>query len=168
MSGGYSRRQIALHWIIVALVPIQYLTGGSIERTHHAVHMGLQPTSADILQHHIHNYCGIAIGLIMGIRLLVRLLDGAPPANPVLQTSRYARILHLAFYAIVIGQACLGFIASYLSFRVAPLHVAGSWLLLLMVGMHVAAAAWHTVVRKDDTLDRMAIPLKARKENRTN
>jgi cytochrome b561 len=67
--------------------------------------------------------------------------------------------LHLAFYAAIIGQASLGFVASYLWFGVAPLHVAGSWVILSMVAIHVAAAAWHTLVLRDDTLDRMAPPL---------
>ena len=155
MRGGYSAVQIALHWIIVLLIPVQYLTGGSVERTHHAVHMGMEPDSWDILQHLIHNYCGMAIGLIMGVRLLVRLFRGVP-AEKQSPSAIAARALHLAFYAVIIGQACLGFVASYLTFSVAPLHVAGSWIILGMVAIHVAAAVWHTLVLKDDTIDRMA------------
>lgn len=155
MREGYSAVQIALHWIIVLLIPIQYLTGGSVERTHHAVHMGIEPDRWDIIQHLVHNYCGMAIGLLMGVRLIARLFQGVP-TEPKSPSAIAARALHLAFYAAIIGQACLGFVASYLTFSVARLHVAGSWIILGMVAVHVAAAVWHTLVLKDDTIDRMA------------
>ena len=155
MNGGYSPAQIALHWIIVLLVPVQYLTGGSVERTHHAVHMGMEPDRWDVMQHVVHNYCGMAIGFLMGVRLLVRLFRGGSAERPRSVTAAVARSLHLAFYAAIIGQASLGFVASYLTFAVAPLHVAGSWIILAMVFIHVLAAAWHTLVLKDDTIDRM-------------
>lgn len=155
MREGYSAVQIALHWIIVLLIPVQYLTGGSVERTHHAVHMGIEPDRWDIVQHIIHNYCGMTIGFLMGVRLLVRLLRGVRNEGR-LPSAIAARTMHLAFYAAIIGQACLGFVASYLTFSVAPLHVAGSWIIFVMVAVHVGAAVWHTVVLKDDTIDRMA------------
>ena len=156
MHPVYSPVQIALHWIIVLMIPVQYLTGGSVERTHHAVHMGMEPDRWDILQHLVHNYCGMAIGFLMGVRLLVRLFRAAPAERPTTPAAIAARALHLGFYAAIIGQACLGFVASYLTFSVAPLHVIGSWVILGMVALHVAAAAWHTLVLKDDTLDRMS------------
>jgi cytochrome b561 len=43
MKGGYSLAQIGLHWLVALMVPVQYLTGGSIGRIHHAVHMGMTP-----------------------------------------------------------------------------------------------------------------------------
>jgi cytochrome b561 len=136
------------------MVPVQYLTGGSVERTHHAVHMGMEPDHWDILQHLIHNYCGMAIGFLMGVRLAVRMWSGRIRTSDT-PMAKAAQALHLAFYAAIIGQACLGFVASYVTFSVAPLHVAGAWVILGMVAVHVAAAAWHTLVLKDDTLDRM-------------
>ena len=157
MQGGYSPIQIALHWIIVLMIPVQYLTGGSVERTHHAVHMGMEPDRWDIIQHLVHNYCGMAIGFLMGVRLIVRLVGGRI-ATPDTRMAKAAQALHLAFYAAIIGQASLGFVASYLTFSVAPLHVAGSWIILGMVAVHVGAAAWHTLVLKDDTIDRMMRP----------
>lgn len=156
MNGGYSPVQIALHWIIALMIPVQYLTGGSVERTHHAVHMGVEPERWDIIQHIVHNYCGMAIGVLMGVRLLVRLFGRVDAATPKSPPVIAARALHLAFYAAIIGQACLGFAASYVTFSVAPLHVVGSWVILAMVFIHVLAAAWHTLVLKDDTIERMA------------
>ncbi|MBB4482269.1 cytochrome b561 [Rhizobium etli] len=45
MKRGYTPAQIGLHWLIALMIPVQYLTGGSIERTHHAVHMGVTSSS---------------------------------------------------------------------------------------------------------------------------
>jgi cytochrome b561 len=118
--------------------------------------MGMELDRWDIIQHLVHNYCGMAIGLLMGIRLLVRMFCGVPDYGSKSPSAIAARALHLAFYAVINGQACLGFVASYLAFSVAPLHVAGSWIILGMVAIHVAAVVWHTLVLKDDTIDRMA------------
>ena len=157
MSDGYTRLQIALHWAIVLMIPVQYLTGGSIERTHHAVHMGIEPSSWDIVQHKVHNYCGMAIGALMAARLMVRLRrpSASLPTDPL---SVAALALHWGFYAAIICQATLGFVASYLWFGIAPLHVIGSWVILGMVVLHVAAAFWHVLVMRDKTLDRMLRP----------
>ena len=154
MPDGYTKLQIALHWAIVLMIPVQYLTGGSIERTHHAVQMGVDPALWDIVQHKVHNYCGMAIGALMGLRLVVRLRRPRVVWRQDMM-SLAALALHWAFYAAVIGQASLGFVASYLWFGVAPLHVAGAWIILGMVGLHIAAAFWHALVKKDDVLDRM-------------
>ena len=158
MRDGYSITQILLHWVIACLIPVQYLTGGSIERTHHAVHMGNAPDPWDVLQHKVHIYAGIAIGLLMGIRLLVKLLFGSPTASAKGKLERAAYILYFGFYLVIIFQAVLGFVASYLWFGVAPYHVIGSWIILAMVFMHLSAAAWHTLVMKDNTLDKIVLP----------
>ncbi|MDB5526529.1 MAG: rane protein [Rhizobium sp.] len=141
MKDGYTLVQILLHWLIAVLVPMQYLTGGSIERTHHAVHMGLAPDRWDILQHSVHIYTGLAIGALMAIRLLVRLISGANHLRGNVGLRTAARVLHHGFYAAIIGQATLGFVASYLWYGVAPYHVIGSWIILAMLFLHVSAAA---------------------------
>lgn len=158
MTTGYSPLQIVLHWLVAALVLVQYLTGGSIERTHHAVHLGLAPDSFDLLQHAIHNWSGMAIGALMVGRFALRWWLGGvtlriPGASPL---EHAARALHLGFYAALIGQAALGFTASYLTFAVAPLHVIGSQVILAMLALHVAAALVHAV-RRDGVLGRMLV-----------
>ena len=158
MKGGYSLAQIGLHWLVALMVPVQYLTGGSIERTHHAVHMGVTPSQWDVVQHHLHNYAGIAIGLLMGMRLVLRILRPTEPTAPGTWAARAATALHHAFYAAIIAQACMGFVASYFWYGIAPYHVVGSKVILAMVALHLAAAVWHTLVARDETVDRMIIP----------
>ncbi|WP_064710694.1 cytochrome b [Rhizobium bangladeshense] len=162
MKGGYSLAQIGLHWLVALLVPVQYLTGGSIERTHHAVHMGMTPSYWDVVQHHLHNYAGIAIGLLMGLRLVLRVVQPPQTNQPSTWAGRAATMLHYAFYAAIIGQACTGFLASYFWFRIAPYHVVGSKIILAMVALHFAAAAWHTLVARDETVDRIVFPRRKR------
>ncbi|HWT58847.1 MAG TPA: cytochrome b/b6 domain-containing protein [Rhizobium sp.] len=162
MKSGYSLAQIGLHWLVALMVPVQYLTGGSIERTHHAVHMGLTPSYWDVVQHQLHNYAGMVIGLLMGLRLVLRLLQPPEADRPGLWAGRTAKALHYGFYVAIIGQACMGFIASYLSFAIAPYHVIGSRIILAMVALHLAAAAWHTLVARDETVDRMVFSRRKR------
>jgi cytochrome b561 len=159
MTPRYSLSQIGLHWAVAVLIPIQYWTGGSIERTHHAVHMGLSPEPWDVIQHHVHTYAGIIVGALMVARFSLRLIHrGAlryPAKSPV---DRLARVMHFAFYAAVIAQAAMGFVASYFWFGIAPVHVLGSRVILALLALHIAAAAWHTFVWRDETVDRMTFP----------
>ncbi|MDR9772966.1 cytochrome b/b6 domain-containing protein [Rhizobium hidalgonense] len=162
MKRGYSLAQIGLHWLVALMVPVQYLTGGSIERTHHAAHMGITPSSWDVVQHHLHNYAGIAIGLLMGVRLVLHVLQPSEASVPGTWAGRAATVLHHAFYAAIIGQACMGFVASYFWFGIAPYHVIGSRIILAMVALHLAAAAWHTLIARDETVDRIVFPRRKR------
>ncbi|ANL49500.1 cytochrome b561 protein (plasmid) [Rhizobium phaseoli] len=158
MKGSYSTAQIGLHWLIALLLPVQYLTGGSIERTHHAAHMGVTPSSFDLFQHNVHNYAGMLIGVLMGVRLLLRIMRPPAPQSPASWRQKAATALHHALYAAILVQAGLGFVTSYLWFGTAAYHVALAKIILLIVTLHFGAAAWHTLVLKDETLDRMIFP----------
>ncbi|MBY5774649.1 hypothetical protein HFN63_31885 [Rhizobium leguminosarum] len=52
--------------------------------------------------------------------------------------------------------------ASYFWFGIAPYHLVGSRIILAMVALHLAAAIWHTVVARDETVDRMVFPRRKR------
>lgn len=102
----------------------------------------------------------MAIGGLMVIRLLLRFFQPPSRATPPTRADLLATALHVAFYAAIIGQAALGFVVSYLTFSVAPLHVIGSKVILTMVAVHFAAATWHTLIKRDATIDRMIFPRK--------
>jgi cytochrome b561 len=104
----------------------------------------------------------MAIGLLMGLRLVLRLLQPPESSKHGSWAGRAAKALHYGFYAAIIGQACMGFVASYLWFTVAPYHMIGSRVILAMLALHLAAAAWHTLVVRDETVDRMVFSRRRR------
>jgi cytochrome b561 len=152
----YSLTQISLHWLIAGLVIAQYATSGAIKRTHE-VHGGLAPDPTDLLLHTVHNRVGLLIGLVMLVRLVLRLKNGSPPTpegTPPWQ-AKLANAVHWAFYAVIFMQVGTGFIASYLWWPASAAHGPLFILLLLLIFVHVFAAFWHQWVRKDGLLRRM-------------
>lgn len=148
----YSAMQIGLHWLVVVLVLSQWLTSGSIERTHNPL---VPPASTDLLLHAMHNYGGMTIGALMGLRLLMRIFRPVPPAGslPPWQNAA-AMIVHWGLYASLLAQAATGFVASYLWSAVAPVHALLWNVTLALVLTHVAAAAFHAA-KRDGVVDRM-------------
>ena len=152
----YHPMQVLLHWLIACLILVQYATGGSIQPTHDAVMMGQTPDPTDMLFHQIHNRSGMIILLLMLIRLTLRVFKGVPPISDDDGWRRHAAgALHWAFYGVLIAQAMLGLTASYIYWPVSGLHVFGARLLLAMIALHVLAALWHQIVKRDHTLGRM-------------
>jgi cytochrome b561 len=148
----YSPLQIALHWIVAFLVLGQRLTSDAIYRTHNPF---LRRTVTDLLEHTYHNYAGILIGLLMAARLLLRFLRRGQARRASSSLSeRLALSLHYAFYVIVLVQAGTGFMAGYVWSGVGSLHSALWTVLLVLIALHILAAALHGI-RKDGVLSRM-------------
>lgn len=157
MRPGYTRWQIGLHWLTMLLIPLQYLTYASIERTHHAVHLGQAPSETDLLLHQVHVLSGIGIGALMGVRLLLRWFDRGPRPLRTGVQDRIAAGVHHALYAALIAQAATGFIASYLWFGTAVIHKPLAWVIFGLIAVHVAAALVHALSR-DGVMARMLVP----------
>jgi cytochrome b561 len=149
--------QVTLHWLVAALVAAQYATGGSIERTHHAVAHGVTPERLDLILHKLHNRVGLVILGLMLVRLILRVLIGVPdPHGPRPDwRQRTARAAHLGFYVVLIVQASTGAIASYLFWPISVVHVALSKILLALIALHACAALWHFCIARDGTMERM-------------
>ncbi len=77
------------------------------------------------------------------------------PARIRAAALRKAADLMEARRGLLIALPVTGTIAMYLTFRVAPLHRYLSWLLLALVLIHIVAALWHHLYRRDDVLRRM-------------
>lgn len=155
-SGSYARTQIAMHWLVAALVAFQYWSSGAIVRTH-AIHLiGARQSPFDLLLHNLHTRVGLGLVALMVFRLVLRLWLGAPAleAGPA-WTSRTARLVHAAFYAVLILEGLTGAVASYFWWPVSSAHVILFKVLMALVTVHVAAVLWHTLVLKDGTLGRM-------------
>ncbi len=158
-----------LHWLILALVLIQYVTklmppGAMTKQQLNAWHVAVGP----------------AVLLVMLLRLAWRLTHTPPPAprdlSPLLQI--VSRATHWAFYAILILLPIGGWIAlSFYGGRptllgLFPLptladknkalgetwgqiHGVFAWVLLALIGLHVLGALYHLVVKKDGVIGRM-------------
>lgn len=154
---AYSRTQIALHWLIVILVMVQYATSGSIARTHTVSMSGLAPDKSDLFWHVVHNRCGLLIFALMALRLAIRFFRGVP--KPIEGTSlmqaKAANSVHLALYATLMGQAFTGAVASYIWWPMSNVHEILFYVFASLVAVHISAAFWHHFVRKDGTLQRI-------------
>ncbi len=146
-SAAYSRVQVALHWLVAALVVEQYGTSGAIVRTHTMHMIGQRQNPADLVLHTMHNRLGLLLTAAMVVRLAYRLWAGAPvPATDSAAGAwapRVASLVHVAFYAVLICEGVAGAVASYLWWPMSVVHVTLFKGLLALVAVHVAAVLWH-------------------------
>ena len=156
---GYSRTQIALHWIVVALVAAQYIFKDSIA---HAWAAWVQevPFAFDprILAHVV---VGQLILVLIGWRLVLRMQRGAPasPEDEPTVMRTIAKLSHAGFYVILAALSVTGAVAWFGD--VVPAAMAHNVLktaLLTLIVLHALAALLHHVVLKTDVMRRMIQP----------
>lgn len=154
MTERYDRVARALHWLVVALVLVQFATGwswGFFER-------GSEPR---FYLFRTHLFSGYAVLALAVLRILWRLTHAAPPmpAGMSRLTVITAKSTHGLLYLAILIQPLLGIltISAYgksLGWP-GPVHVALAFLIAGIVALHVAAALWHQLIRRDDLLFRM-------------
>jgi cytochrome b561 len=150
-----SRLQIGLHWAVVAMIATQWATSGAIPRTHNPL---LPPSPSDLLLHRVHNYNGMAIGCLVLVRIALRFsrcTDGLQPRRTPMELAALA--VHCGIYASLAAQAATGFVASYVWGPAAGTHKAIWKVTLVLIALHMTAAAWHGF-RRDGVVGRM-LPL---------
>ena len=152
---SYTLAQIALHWSIAALVVWQLIFGEEMRALEH-------PANADATELFLansHLVVGFAILALVAIRIVLRLVNGAPP--PV-ESGRaavmLARAAHAAFYLLLVAVPVTGILDFYFGLPTGELHELGKPLFIVLIALHVAATAWHQFVRRDGTLRRMLAP----------
>jgi cytochrome b561 len=170
----YTPTQRRLHWWMAALVIAGYLL---IEQR------GLFPRGSDgraaMVQGHF--WVGITILCLAWWRLVRRRIDGMPPISPPLgrPMALAAKVLHLALYAFLLVMPLLGLATAWtdgkavrvpftdfalpallaenesLAHTLEDLHGTIGEAFYWIIGLHVLAALWHHLGRRDDTLRRM-------------
>lgn len=162
------------HWGMVLLFVAMFVLANIMED------MPKGPDKAAIVG--LHKSIGITILLLAAARLLWRLGGVVPtPLSAAAWQQRLAAAVHAGLYALMFALPLSGYVMSMAAgrgvnwFGLLPLpdlvgpnkplseaahegHEVLATLVLLLVGLHVAAALWHHVVVKDDTLRRM-LPL---------
>lgn len=154
---GYSPSQKILHWGVLGLVILQVWSSSGIERTHGDHVAGIEPSHFDLTLHEVHTYVGLLIGALVALRVLLRLLNGVPTPEPSAHRALRlaARINHLALYVVLLALPVTGVGARYVDFQaIGPVHVLLTRALMVLVGLHVAAALWH-LSRRDGVFSRM-------------
>jgi cytochrome b561 len=169
---AYTPTAKALHWAIVLLVTIQFVTALAMP--------DIGPHTQPDTWVGLHFSFGVLILAVMAVRLIHRLMYPVPlEASQAPAWERFAALsVHRLFYLILLVGPFLGW-ASASAHRLnvslfgwvtlppiaAPkarwaliagdVHATAMWVLLALVGLHAAAALYHHVVRHDGTLKRM-------------
>ncbi len=172
-SQGYGAVAMALHWAVVVLVFGSWLTG----QFHDALPKGV----AREIDLFVHNTSGLAIVGLVLIRLVWRIAD--PPPAPEQSSfgrwvERAGQAAHYLIYLLLIAVPAVGIVAQFARGNAVPVfglfEIASPWLadrsfahsvtevhevlanaLLVLVGLHAAAALVHHYLLHDRTLLRM-------------
>lgn len=175
----------SLHWLLAFLIIAQFSLiavftwvipeeGGE----HHHQHEHQAGLHETVMM--LHKSVGLLI-LLFGLALIVWRLTQPKPslhADPGWQRI-LARLVHIVIYAIVIAQPVFGVLMvtsegqsfSFFGLFSIPAIVAlgeelgsslgswhaitGWWIVLVVLGLHIAGSLYHHLVRKDDVLRRM-------------
>lgn len=156
---GYSAIQIALHWLIVAAVLFQIIFGESMTNVVDALEEGNAPSAGDLQLSSAHFWVGIAILVLLVIRLAMRVSLGAPEVigEPGLATLA-ASAMHWFFYALLVIVPVTGLLAKYVGDPWGDIHTIGKPIFIILIVLHAAAALYHHFMLKDETLVRMLKP----------
>ena len=172
-AAGYAGTAKALHWGIVALLIVQFVLAWTMPEIR-------RDTKPDTLINLHLSFGALLLGLAV-IRLSWRATHGEPPPQGGMPSWQLqsARIVHWLLYGLLFVVPILGWInASWRGFPVslfglielpkllatrAPglrwtgdVHgLLANYLMLALVGLHVAAALYHNFIRRDGVLQRM-------------
>ena len=163
--------QRVLHWVMALCILAMLFVGVGMVST-------ISPNYLTLVS--IHKPLGIAILVLALLRLVVRLLKGAPPLpqDMPVPMKLAARLSHLAFYLLMIVMPLIGWgmlsAADYpivvLGWHLPPIlphdnvlhaglrsahHVLALCLFALILA-HLAAALFHALVRRDGVFQAMA------------
>ena len=156
----YSRPQIVLHWLTLALLLVSWLSHGAMKDTYRAVFRegaGATPGAA------IHIAAGLSLLAIVLFRLGLRLIHGAPalPEGSRLLNG-VAHLSHWLLYALLLALPLSGIAAWFFLNRSAgEAHETLFGIGLALVALHAAAALFHHYWLKDGLLLRMTRPSRA-------
>ena len=158
---GYSGLQIALHWIIAALVITQLLNNEGMQEVWNAYKDGEAAAEGVRGWAWFHALTGATILILALIRLFVRLTRGAPSVHhdkpEVLVWLAYAT--HVVLYGFIILMPLTGALAWFFGVEVsAEVHETGKLLLIPLVILHAIGALTEHFYFRNDTLMRMLRP----------
>ena len=157
---GYSRTQIRLHWIIAALVVIQFVGNGAIVEVSELIAKGQIIDSIPILAR-AHILIG-GLTLILAIwRVVLRINRGAPelPKEESTALQLIAKITHLVLYGAIFIMPLSGIGAWFGKQEfAATVHTTFKFVFLLFIALHIIGALYQQFILKTGLMDRMKTP----------
>lgn len=156
---GYSRLQIRLHWIIAALIVLQYLFKNAIAAAWDAAQKGIVTEFDPLVMAHVVG--GGLVAVLTLWRISVRRSRGAPlppqEEHPALKLA--AKATHLGLYALMLLMPLSGAMAWFGGVQTAAFgHNVMKVVLLALVALHVLGALYHQFVLRNNLLLRMKTP----------
>ncbi|MGV6812709.1 MAG: cytochrome b [Brevirhabdus sp.] len=153
---GYSRTQIMLHWLMAALITLQFILHEPIAQAWEAFEQGREVAFNPLIAQHV--FGGLLVLLLVVWRLSIRLRRGAPPPpeqeHPVLKMAAHGT--HWLLYALMFLMPVSGAAAWFGAVQAAAeAHEVMKFVLLLLVALHVAGALMHRFVLKTAVMQRM-------------
>ncbi|MCL4674944.1 MAG: cytochrome b [Pararhodobacter sp.] len=169
MPSRYHPVLVVLHWLMALMIIVALVAGTFV----------LDPVEnrdpAKLLSFQMHMGLGLAIGLLVLVRLFVRARTAhpAPAATGIALADRLAPLAHWALYALVLAMVGSGIALSLASGLGNAVFFGGEMpanfdgiaartghgivatLLMITIGLHILAALWHQVVRRDGLMARM-------------
>jgi cytochrome b561 len=175
---------VALHWgsALAILVAVAVMF----------VRDAIEDTTARQILLQVHRQLGLAVLVVVGIRIIVRLTkrlaDHAPGMSTIMHLA--ARGAHVLLYGLLVALPVVGWALtsahdislsflgvvhlpklasadSELADALSDYHIWLAWALLASVAMHAAAAFWHHFVRRDAVLHAM-LPGRSGERRRVN
>lgn len=153
---GYTAVQIGLHWIIAALIVVNWFTGegmGAVLRER------LAAGQTGITGNTAHVWIGGAVFALVLVRIVVRRLAGDPGHAAGTSATMAAAAIwgHRIIYALMVLVPLSGALTWYGGLPLGDGHAALSNLLVLVALGHAVVAIAHTVSGRP-VLDRMLRP----------
>jgi cytochrome b561 len=167
----YGTAAKVFHWLIVALLFVQYLIGWLMPD----IHRGMKPGAAMTF----HVSLGLLILILIVVRFAWRLTHPVASESSLPPWQRLSsEAVHWLLYALVLATTVTGWL--FASFRgwsmslfylvpmpmlaaenaaagkaIDSLHQAMEWTLLALIGIHVASALAHIFIYRDRIMQRM-------------
>jgi len=152
---GYSRLQIALHWMVFALIAQQYLFKDAMSAAWDRIASGLEVGFDPLVLAHV---AAGALVLVFAVwRLALRARRGVPPAIEGSKVQAVlARFAHAGLYALMVLMPVSGALAWFGGVDAAAQgHNLMKIVLLALVALHIVGALYHQFILRDGTLARM-------------
>ena len=153
VKADYSGLQIGLHWVTAVLIAANYFVSDGMPEALDArmagqAVVGLTPV--------FHVWVGSALLAIVLLRLLVRLVSGAPVDAAQGWKERAAGLAHWLLYGLMIAVPALGVAAWFFGVaQAADLHVLVMNAMMLLILGHATMAIFHHYVLRDGLLRKM-------------